>query len=139
MHDEYIPGDRRQEEQAFRFAGAFLLPRETFLRECPRRLVWTKFLELKERWKVSLAALVRRAKELGVLSEDTYRRANVQLNQRGWKYQEPGEPPVEYPTVLPQAMELLSRKGWTLSAVARQLSMSEIDLQTLIYADAQTR
>ncbi len=49
MHDEYIPGDRRQEDQAFRFAGAFLLPRETFLRECPRRLVWTKFLELKER------------------------------------------------------------------------------------------
>jgi Zn-dependent peptidase ImmA (M78 family)/DNA-binding XRE family transcriptional regulator len=138
MHDEYMPGDRRQEAQAFRFAGAFLLPRETFLRECPRRLVWTKFLELKERWKVSLAALVRRAKELGVLSEDTYRRANVQLNQKGWKFQEPGEPPVEYPTVLPQAMELLSRKGWTLSAVARQLSMSEIDLRALIYADAKT-
>ena len=137
MHDEYLPGDRRQEEQAFRFAGAFLLPRETFLRECPRRLVWSQFLELKKRWKVSLAALVRRAKELGVLSEDTYRRANVQLNQKGWKFNEPNEPAVEYPTVLPQSMRLLAQKGWTLSAIAQHLSMSENDLRLLTYADAQ--
>lgn len=137
MHDEYLPGDRKQEGQAFRFAGAFLLPRDTFLQECPRRLVWSQFLALKLRWKVSLAALVRRAKELGILSDDTYRRANVQINKNNWKAKEPNEPPVEYPTILPQAMRLLVQKGWSLSVVAQHLSITEKDLRSLIYADSQ--
>lgn len=137
MHEECMPGDRRQEEQAFRFAGAFLLPRGSFMRECPRRLVWDHYLELKKHWKVSLAALVRRARDLGMVSEDTYRRANVQLNQRGWKYSEPEEPPTEFPTILPQAMQLLSQKGWPLPAIAQHLYISEKDLALLTYADAR--
>lgn len=137
MHEECLPGDRRQEEQAFRFAGAFLLPRESFLRECPRRLVWAHYLELKRHWKVSLAALVRRARDLGVMSEDTYRRANVQLNQKGWKYSEPDEPEAEFPTILPQAIGLLGEKGWPLSAIAQHLYLSEQDLAALTYADAE--
>lgn len=137
MHEECLPGDRRQEEQAFRFAGAFLLPRESFLRECPRRLVWAHYLELKKHWKVSLAALVRRARDLGVMTEDTYRRANVQLNQKGWKYSEPEEPETEFPTILPEALRLLSQKGWPLPAIAEHLYLSEKDLTLLTYADAR--
>jgi Zn-dependent peptidase ImmA (M78 family)/DNA-binding XRE family transcriptional regulator len=137
MHEECLPGDRRQEEQAFRFAGAFLLPRESFLRECPRRLVWAHYLELKKHWKVSLAALVRRARDLGVMSEDTYRRANVQLNQKGWKYSEPEEPMMEFPTILSQSINLLSQKGWTLPKISQHLYISETDLVTLTYADAK--
>lgn len=136
MHPDYLPGDRTHESQADRFASAFLMPRETFMRECPKRLIWPIFIELKKRWKVSLAALVRRAKDLGNISEDTYRRANVQINQKGWKTKEPYEFPTEQPTVFPQSIELLAKEGWSLSTIAEKLSISEIDLRNLIYADS---
>jgi Zn-dependent peptidase ImmA (M78 family)/transcriptional regulator with XRE-family HTH domain len=136
MHPDYSPGDQKQEAQANRFASAFLLPRDAFLREYPRRLVWDHLLELKRRWKVSLAALARRAKDLGIISEDTYRRANVQIGKRGWKTAEPDEPGVEWPTVLPQAFGLLSKQEGSISAVAQHLSLFESDLRLLSYADS---
>lgn len=134
MHADYLPGDRFHEEQANRFASAFLLPRESFIQECPRRLIWPHFLELKQRWKVSLPALVRRAKDLGLISEHTYRRANMQIRQR-WHYDEPCEPKIEKPSILPQTVELLVNDGWTLSRIAREVHLSETDIRLLIYAD----
>lgn len=134
LHDDYIPGDRFQEEQANKFASAFLLPRESFIRECPKRLVWPHFLELKQRWRVSLPALVRRAKDLGLISEDTYRRANVQINKK-WGHKEPYEPDIERPTILPRTMQLLHQTGWTFSAISNQLHISEVDLRLLTFAD----
>lgn len=139
LHSEYLPGNKVQEFQANQFASAFLMPRETFLKECPHRLVWNHFLELKQRWKVSLAALVRRAKDLKIISEDTYKRANVQIQKNGWKYNEPSEPEIEIPTILPQAVELLSESGWSLSRIADELSISESDLRWLIFIEAENK
>lgn len=135
LHPDYMPGDREQEEAADKFASAFLLPREQFVRECPRRLVWNHYRELKGRWKVSLAALVRRAKDLRLISEDTYRRANYQIGKNGWKTGEPDEPEAEWPTILPQALELLTHTDWSVSLVAKELNLSEADLLWLTYAD----
>ena len=54
--------------QAFDFAGAFLMPAESFAAE-----VWTPslnaFLALKERWKTSVAAMIKRCGMLDMLSE----------------------------------------------------------------------
>lgn len=136
LHSDYLPGNKIQEHQANQFASAFLLPRETFLKECPRRLVWDHFLELKHRWKVSLAALVRRAKDLKIISEDTYKRANVQIAKNGWRRDEPLEPPTETPTILMQAFNLLNAEGWTTSEIAKELSLSEVDLKWLVFMDA---
>src|SRR5205085_4405757 len=134
MHTDFLPGDRLQEEQANRFASAFLMPRESFLLECPKRLVWPHFFELKHRWKVSLAALVRRARDLNIISEDTYRRANVQLNQK-WGHSEPFEPEIERPTILPRTMVLLSQERMSMAAIAEELNIYEADLRSLTFAD----
>ncbi|HEY0461124.1 MAG TPA: XRE family transcriptional regulator, partial [Pyrinomonadaceae bacterium] len=139
LHSEYLPGNKIQEFQANQFASAFLMPRETFLKECPRRLVWNHFLELKQRWKVSLAALVRRARDLKIISEDTYKRANVQIQKNGWKYNEPSEPKLELPTILPQAFDLLKENDWSLSDVANNLSIAESDLQWLIFMEPENK
>jgi Zn-dependent peptidase ImmA (M78 family) len=135
LHPDYLPGDPRQEDMANKFASAFLLPRESFIYECPRRLVWEHFRELKRRWKVSLAALARRARDLQLISDDTYKRANVQLNKRKWKFNEPDEPEMEYPTILPQAVKLFEQQGVTLTAQATALNIPEKDLAWLIYTE----
>ena len=140
LHSDYLPGNKIQELQANQFASAFLLPRQTFMKECPRRLVWKHFLELKHRWKVSLPALVRRAKDLKIISEDTYKRANVQIAKNGWRGgNEPVEPEIEYPTILSQAFNLLNDEGWSISKIAKELSLSEVDLKWLVFMDSTGR
>ncbi len=132
MHTDCLPGDQRHEQQAHRFAGAFLLPRETFGRECPRRLIWPHLLELKERWGVSLSAIAHRAFDIGLFSASAYRRANVQLSQRGWRDKEPQEPLPEEPTLLRRALSLLETTGKTLASIASELNMTQHDIELLV-------
>jgi Zn-dependent peptidase ImmA (M78 family)/DNA-binding XRE family transcriptional regulator len=135
LHTDCIPGDRTHEQQAFRLGMAFMFPRESFIQEFPRRLIWPHLLEIKKRWKMSLASMVRRARDLGIYSEATYKRANLYINIQGWKLQEPDEPELEMPTILPQSIQLLSQNGISTAKIAEQLNFSERDLLSLVYAD----
>jgi len=131
MHADVATANPDTEREANRFAGAFLVPRESFLRECPRYLNWDHFYELKRRWLMSVAALVRRAFDLGLLSEASYRRAFMQLNQRGERLQEHDEPPVEQPTLLRQAVALLG-EDMPLEALCSHLGINRALLEELV-------
>lgn len=132
MHADVSPGDPELEKEADTFASAFLLPRATFGAECPRRLSWPHLQELKRRWKVSLAAMVRRAYDLGIYSEATYRRGYMQLNKRGWRENEPDEPIMERPRVLQEVVQLLERAGFPRSRVAERVCLHVPDLERLL-------
>ena len=135
LHGDSKPGDEDQEHEADAFASAFLLPKDGFAIECPRRLVWEHFLALKGRWRVSLRALVRRARDLGMLSEHTYKRAQIHFSQFGWQRIEPEEPPVEWPSSLKQSIGVMCEAGWTLQRIAEEISVNENDLRHWIFAD----
>lgn len=123
MHGECVAGDKVLEKEADFFAGAFLLPRVPFLAECPTRLSWPKLREMKQRWGVSLLAIIRRAYSLGVFSEATYRRAHVQYVQFGWRSEgEPHEPPLERPTLIERCIEQLAVAGQPPGATATKLT-----------------
>lgn len=132
MHEEARPGDPALEREADRFAASFLLPRETFEPECPTRLVWPHFRELKARWGVSLAALLRRAHDLGRLSEASYRRAFVQLNRTGERFREEGEPEMERPEVLRMAIQMMSEDGASSGEIAESLGIELARLEDLL-------
>ena len=110
MHADVRPGNPEAEREAERFAAAFLLPRESFGQECPHRLNWSHFYELKRRWRVSVQALIRRAKDLGRITEASYRRAFVHLNKTGERLKERDEPPAEQPQILAKAVALASNR-----------------------------
>ncbi|WP_437480662.1 ImmA/IrrE family metallo-endopeptidase [Sorangium sp. So ce1014] len=130
MHVDVTPGSPELERQANRFAAAFLLPRESFLPECPGWLNWDHFYELKQRWRVSVQALVRRAYDLGRISEATYRRAFVQLNARNERLREMFEPPPEVPTMIANALQEV-QQDLPLSKIAEKLFLSEADLSII--------
>lgn len=132
MHRGRAAGDPDAEREAHAFASAFLLPRAPFLSECPRRLDWTRLRQMKKRWGVSLAALVRRAFDLGLYTEATYRRAYATLNQRGWRTDEPDEPEMERPTLLARAIALLGQAGYSLGRIAEDLRLSEGLIERLL-------
>lgn len=131
MHADVVPGNQDSERQANQFAGAFLVPREPFLLECPRRLDWDHFYELKRRWKVSVAALVRRAFDLGCLTESSYRRAYIHLNQSGERTQERDEPPAEHPCLLAKSLALVT-EDTPIEQISARLGLSVADLLSLV-------
>ena len=96
------------ERQAFDFAGAFLMPAESFAAE-----VWTPslnaFLALKERWKTSIAAMIMRCARLHMLSEEYERRLWKHYSARGWRKSEPLDDrlEVENPRLLSRSVHLL--------------------------------
>ncbi|BBO74550.1 transcriptional regulator [Desulfosarcina widdelii] len=136
MHADVIPGNKELERQADAFASAFLLPLDSFLPECPRRMNWGDwghFIELKKRWKVSIAALLHRAKKIGCISEATYRRAFMNMNKQNMRKKEPAEPPVENPQLINKAVNLLSENGLSIEKIADALSFNNKDLAELLY------
>ena len=127
LHEEHAPGCSLTENEADRFAGAFLAPRDSFLLECPRRWDYEAFEKLKFRWKMSIQALVYRAYALGVFSQHSLRKAFISISERGQRQDEGPEWAKEQPTLFNQALELLADKV-SLSEIASTLCVSKADL-----------
>lgn len=104
---ERQPGTRKAERQAHRFAGAFLAPQESIRSEIPTELDWNAYLDLKIRWGLSMAALVHRAHDLGIMGDAMYTRAMKQRSAYGWTRSEPGNDlrPLPQPSLLARAVE----------------------------------
>jgi len=108
MHHDAEPGRHVVETQAHRFAAALLMPAEVIGKEFPNRMSWPAFFTLKQRWRVSLQALLYRAKTLGALSPDAYQRAQIHVSRQGWRDNEPGDiGDPEEPALLGRAFDLM--------------------------------
>lgn len=104
MHD--VPVEN-MEDEADRFASEFLMP-EAEIQDELYSLSMRKLWELKSRWKVSMAALVMRAKMLGCITENQVRYLWIQLSKAGYRLEEPAELaiPQEKPTFMAKILEL---------------------------------
>jgi Zn-dependent peptidase ImmA (M78 family)/DNA-binding XRE family transcriptional regulator len=89
LHGEQIWGMNEVERQAHTFAAEFLMPREMIRKYLPERADWPTLFTLKQQWQVSLAALLMRAKTLGVMSPEEYLNAVKFASARGWRRVEP--------------------------------------------------
>lgn len=75
------------EDQANAFAAAFLLPESSFKNDVLLKpLSLPYYRQLKQKWKVSIAAMFRRAYSLGIITADEYQ-ASIRTMQRRsiWK------------------------------------------------------
>jgi Zn-dependent peptidase ImmA (M78 family)/DNA-binding XRE family transcriptional regulator len=95
MH--HLPTDD-PESEADRFASEFLMPAREIAPELGR-LTLQKAAALKCYWKVSMAAIIRRAFDLGKISERQYRYFNIEMGRRGYKKCEPAPIPAEEPAL----------------------------------------
>lgn len=122
------------ELQANRFAGAFLLPAKSFLGEL-YSLTLDAFLAQKKRWSTSVALMVRRCEDLGVLNEDLAHRLWINLGRRGWRRREPldDELEIEQPLFLTRCFELLISTGPTArDALLSELPWSAPEIEELV-------
>lgn len=133
-------GSKEAENEANVFGAAFLMPADDIKSELPSRLDWPKLLQLKARWHVSLAALLVRAKTLGVMSDHVYGQGWKALSARGWRKVEPGalgNP--EVPVLLRRALELMENTGFSFADLVRQSGLPEDDIRTLLDRDFAER
>ena len=86
-------GDAKQDEDfAFRFAAAFLVPAEAARHELGthrRGLTLDELGLLKQRWGLSMQGWIRRARDLEIISDDLYRTLNIRFRRAGWHRSEP--------------------------------------------------
>ena len=93
------------EREADHFAAELLMP-EREVRSDLIRLDLVKAAQLKAYWKVSMAALVMRGRDLGVITPGRAKGLFVELSRMGFRTREPVEIPIEEPTVLESLVDL---------------------------------
>ncbi len=82
------------ESLAHRFAAALLVPEEHAVHELGRdrrRLDWGELMMLKRKYGLSMAAWIRRARDLNIISERYYEILNIEISSHGWRRCEPVE------------------------------------------------
>lgn len=81
---------KRREREANDFAAAFLLPEDSFRKDAEsgsQTIAYYK--QLKKKWKVSIAAMIRRSENLDIISREDYQSLIRIMQRRGQRKEEP--------------------------------------------------
>jgi Zn-dependent peptidase ImmA (M78 family) len=135
LHRSILPqllDTREIEAEADRFASAFLVPKDEFLTHAPRVPIFTDLLEMKQQWGISLQALVRRGKDIGLYSPTMYDTANKEISRRQWRTREPAEFLREASSIHQKVFVSLARKNVSPVDFANEISIRPADLFELM-------
>lgn len=83
-----------EEQAAHRFAASFLFPKKCVIEEIGedrRRIDIHELILLKEKYGISLQAIIRRCIDLNIISQGYYKSLSIEFSRRGWRTEEPGE------------------------------------------------
>lgn len=122
------------ESQAHRFAGAFLLPAESFAADVRTPVTLDSLLLLKQRWGVSVAAMIMRLESLKIIDSDAKMLLFKRRSARWGAKSEPGDDTrvPEQPRLLKRTIELLASSGvMPLEAVAGYIGLAANDVEKL--------
>ena len=122
------------EEQADRFASEFLMPLKD-IKEDLSDLTFYKLAELKKKWKVSMSALIYRAKSLETITDNQARYLWMQLSKNGWSKNEPKilEPLKESPSLIMETVEVVTGDKYNEAALERFINLSKEDIHYFFY------
>ncbi|MBC1490959.1 ImmA/IrrE family metallo-endopeptidase [Listeria booriae] len=105
---------KQMESEADRFAGCFLLPASGFKKDvCMDPLNLEYYKQLKYKWKVSIGAMIVRAKQLDLITGEEYQKLYKSMSKRGWLKKEPIDSlmPLQKPSAFIEGMNLLFEEG----------------------------
>lgn len=137
---QYAPNKNREKE-ADEFAAEFMMPAAGVRVDFATQEVTLERLgQMKTQWGVSIAALARRAFQLGFITERRYRYLFQQINSRGWRMNEPSQYDIskEKPRSLRKMAEVLYGLPPNLAAIAADINLSTSQVREILdrYADA---
>jgi len=134
LHRHGGPSGQQAEYDANKFASAFLMPKTGLLESVARNATLEYLVKAKLPWRVSLAALVHRMNDIGMISEWYYKTLSVEIQRRGYRRREPKPLPREHSQVLAKVFAMLKEhEHVTRSDVAAQLGWPVDELNALIF------
>lgn len=116
----------KMEEEADRFAAEFLMPERDIRPHLIAPIKLHSVAKLKPYWKVAMAALIRRSRDLSIINENQYTYLRIQIQQRGYRLREPRELDIkrEHPTLLREIIRAHTQElGFAISEVSAMVSM----------------
>ncbi len=111
LHQVVRGTSREIEDEANRFAAELLLPEIVMREEITAPVTLTSLSRLKPVWGVSIQMLIRRARDLQIITERQYSYLFKQVSDHGWRTNEPIPLQVEKPRALRQMAEIAYGKG----------------------------
>ena len=132
--DEFEANLRMIERQAFRLGSAFLMPSTSYPHEV-RRCSLAVLASLKERWRVSIKAQIKRLSDLDIIPEDLSRQLYKLYSAKGWSKGEPLDQhwPLQQPRALRDSLNLIVDNGVRSKAdlLATEFTISAADVEML--------
>jgi len=132
--EEFQANLRTIEKQAFRLGSAFLMPSTSYPHEV-RHPSLAMLTSLKERWRVSIKAQIKRLSDLGILPDDYARQLYKLYSAKGWSKGEPLDQhwPVPAPRALRDSLNLIVENGVRSKSdlLATEFTVSAGDIESL--------
>jgi len=131
LHKHGGPVGQDAETQANTFASAFLMPTSSVFANVRHAITLRSLVQLKKKWGVSVAALAYRLWKLHALSDWQYRSMCIEMAP--FRRNEPEPMEHESSQVLSKMFETLHAEGITKAQIAKDLSLSRADLESLAF------
>jgi Zn-dependent peptidase ImmA (M78 family)/DNA-binding XRE family transcriptional regulator len=112
------------EGEADEFAAEFLMPEAVMRKSIQTPVTLSSLAEIKSIWRVSIQALVRRAKDLDIITDRQYRYLFEQLSSLGWRTSEPVSIETEKPRAIRQMAEMLYGNPIDYRAMANDMAVT---------------
>ncbi len=125
----------KYDEEANIFAAEFLMPKHEIYHDLIN-LTCEKAYYLKSKWKVSMAALIKRAADINAITQSRYKSLMVQLSKLGYRKKEPNPIPKEKPSLFKEILEVYQEKKnlLTLEDVAESVNIGIMALKNFFYS-----
>jgi Zn-dependent peptidase ImmA (M78 family) len=115
----------------------FLLPEDAFRRDCNGLVKVSNpdaYLDIKQKWQISLQAIAIRAFKLNIIDYQQYRYFFMSINKKGYRQIEPldHDIAINHPTKIMSILQLLFEKGfYSVSGLMDDLRVDQSFLTVL--------
>jgi len=126
-----IPPEVDEEKAAFRFGAAFLAPCDTLRHEVGSKRVYVQLAELrllKRRYEMSIQALLRRLRDLNIITDSHYRQWCIEISRLGYRKNEPDRLPAEQPQWLRRTVLRALAEGLLIREEAESMLGEKVEM-----------
>jgi Zn-dependent peptidase ImmA (M78 family)/transcriptional regulator with XRE-family HTH domain len=132
LHRHGVPQGHDAESEADKFASCFLMPEAAIRADAPLVTTVMHVAAMKRKWRASTAALGRRLRDLGLMTDYVYTRFNKELAYRG-KHNEPMPLQRQTSVILQKTLTALAEEGLDLKTIAHHLCLPIAELRALTF------
>jgi len=128
------------EDDANEFAAEFLMPAHEIRHHFSWRSGLADFAQLKLHWRVSMASLIRRARDLKVISDGHFVNLQRQLSREGYRRREPNAFEPEHPATIREMVRVhVEDLSFTASELGTLLALDLEDVRRFFWDDLQAK